>query len=722
MKRRTSIFPNPRTVATAATEPAAAIVVLVLAILAFSSSTVEAASSFGEVCQVRYGEVGSDGDFKYFETGNGNIKCDNSNGADLTCITEVDNGVTGDDFPGICERGRCFDSRDDLEGKVTICHRTCSENNPWVRITIDASAWSDFDCKHGQHTATTCNGKNLTFWGDQTDDFILKAHGTKDQVLISFGGDTQLASNYWKHWEPACPAVRNGACCSTDTSSSYGYSCCQRALVDPAAPDPTNSPTPVPTVAPTPAPTPVPTTPLPTQQETPVPTEAAPVAPTPEPTPGICDPVVRERRHLTSKMSSVMHLEEEEELSYARSVQKPQSSTASSSSSSSSRSRSSRNLQDGLSELQERWSMAVPTFDYENLKFTLDFEISDYIANVNQVRSSLFLQNCESSYTGPALSDQVGSVFSSIDGDGKQNITVEVDIDPSVISSDGQVYAEQADDIGSNVTADVDFCVRVGLHTPSDNPSAADEEINYIEVIIRLDVDLTDGFEVANVNIEPRDKCQVEAEDAFFVEGYFCQDGFESDPEAGQLSPINQGQIVKICVRPEQRGLDNFVRMRRIVNFSFIRDDVEPIVSQPAIENYGPASTGLTEVFCTLGYAICHFETVLYASFFTSSTNITGSGVADLQFGGETDTASVSPRAAVPFAGGRRTLRDGSSRYLQDQGGDIAATASFDLNIQVQRSVGVGLSDGTSSSPPTYRVLELVTTFTLILAASCLLL
>ena len=496
-------------------------------------------------------------------------------------------------------------------------------------------------------------------------------------------------------------------------------------MVDPAAPDPTNAPTPVPTVAPTPAPTPVPTTPIPTVAPTPAPTPAAPVAPTPEPTPGICDPVVRERRHLLSKMSTVMQLEESEtkSSSYTRSVKKSGSSKTPTSPSlpSSSSSSSSRNLQDGLDELQQRWSMAVPTFNYENLKFTLDFEISDYIANVNQVRSTLFLQNCESAYTGPALSDQVGSVFSSVDGDGKQNIAVEVDIDPSVISSDGQVYSEQAD-IGSNVTADVDFCVRVGLHTPSDNPSAADEEINYLEVIIRLDLDLTDGFDVADVNIEARDKCQVEAEDAFFVEGYFCQDGFESDPGAGQLAPINQGQLVKICVRPEQRGLDNFVRMRRIVNFSFLRDDVEPFITQPAIENYGPASTGLTEVFCTPGYAICHFETILYASFFLSSTNITGSGVADLQFGGETDTASVSPRAAIPFAGGRRTLRDGSSRYLQDQEGDLAATAPFDLNIEVQRSDGVfGVLDGTSASPPVYRVRELATTATLILAGSYLL-
>ena len=38
----------------------------------------------GQACQVRYGQVGSDGDFKYFETGTGDNKCGNG----LICITE----------------------------------------------------------------------------------------------------------------------------------------------------------------------------------------------------------------------------------------------------------------------------------------------------------------------------------------------------------------------------------------------------------------------------------------------------------------------------------------------------------------------------------------------------------------------------------------------------------------------------------------------------------
>ncbi|KAL3922693.1 MAG: hypothetical protein SGILL_002069, partial [Bacillariaceae sp.] len=344
-------------------------------------------------------------------------------------------------------------------------------------------------------------------------------------------------------------------------------------------------------------------------------------------------------------------------------------------------------------ELERKWNISEPLFDYDSLKFTLDFEVSDFISSTAQVQSTLFLDDCTGAYSGNALTDAVRTAFTSIDGDGKQNIAVEIDIDPSTISSETDVYSEN-DAIGA-VTADVDFCVRVGLHTPT---VAGEDEINYLETIIRFDVDLSDGFNITSVSVEPRDKCALAAEEAFLVEGYFCQDGFEPDAELGQAAPINQGDLVKICVRPQQRGLDNFVRMRRIADFTFNRDTA-PAISQAAIENGLPASNGLSEVFCVPGNAICFFETILYASFFTETTTIGGSGVADLQFGGEESQTSVSPRVAI---GKRRALRaEGKEelhRSLQSAGQESAAEVAFDLNVEVQEGI---VSFGDSSSAVT---------------------
>ena len=108
-----------------------------------------------------------------------------------------------------------------------------------------------------------------------------------------------------------------------------------------------------------------------------------------------------------------------------------------------------------------------------------------------------------------------------------------------------------------------------------------------------------------------------------------------------------------------------------------------------AIEDALPASNGLTEVFCAPGYAICYFETILYASFFTETAQIAGSGVADLQFGGQESEISVSPRAAI---GKRRTLRS-----LQEPETSSAAETAFDLELDVQQGTITGFGDSSDA-------------------------
>mmetsp|Transcript_60434 Transcript_60434/g.148298 ORF Transcript_60434/g.148298 Transcript_60434/m.148298 type:complete len:303 (+) Transcript_60434:284-1192(+) len=172
----------------------------------------------------------------------------------------------------------------------------------------------------------------------------------------------------------------------------------------------------------------------------------------------------------------------------------------------------------------------------------------------------------------------------------------------------------------------------------------------------------------------------------FRVEGYFCRNGQESDSTVGQDGPIRQGQVVKICVRPVQQNLNSFVRMKQIVSFTWTRQvqDTNSYVQQQqqqqvAVENGVASSNGLTELFCTSGYAICYVETVLLASFFTSSTNIIGYGVVNLQFSGEESTTSVSPR--------QRQRHPIVLQQELDSGiATAAATASFDMVLRVQKS------------------------------------
>ena len=187
----------------------------------------------------------------------------------MECGDVEDDGGDGI-YEGICGPIECTGKAnvdkphphdDQATDRVTICHRTCSPTNPWVRITIDKDAWGttyrgDEDngtsgCGHKlQHDVLEdCNRDDYTPWAPWFKDYLIKDHGKKD-------GDYGETYNnaYWREWEPACPYVRNGACCDPDTWVDRGdgvmvTNCCGVA-------PPTANPTPEPTPQPTPAPLP----------------------------------------------------------------------------------------------------------------------------------------------------------------------------------------------------------------------------------------------------------------------------------------------------------------------------------------------------------------------------------------------------------------------------------------------------------------------------------
>lgn len=204
--------------------------------------------------------------------------CDYSNatnvGYNVTMYGECQpTDCIGKKVPGNCN-GNYDSTKDQCEAttqRVTICHRTCSEKNPWVRITIDEDAWSGEECGHQQHNVTApCADKApWAAWGPNRTDYLLRFHGTRAEAATKYGLSTpNQVKTYWRRWEPACPWVRHGECC---TWNSTDNPCCGIP--------PEQIPTPRPTVAPTSAPSPPPSN-TPTPRPTPAPT----VPPTPAPT------------------------------------------------------------------------------------------------------------------------------------------------------------------------------------------------------------------------------------------------------------------------------------------------------------------------------------------------------------------------------------------------------------------------------------------------------
>ena len=203
----------------------------------------------GAPCQLKYNE-----NSKKFTKVNG-AECPDG----LTCLVETAPGSSGI-YDGICQTETCAgkadpdDDQDTGTTRVTICHRTCSETNPWVRITIDDDAWGGPDasgCGHQQHNVEDeCSNKApWTAWGSNRKDYLLKWHGTKEQVRADHPDwSDNDEKTYWRYWERACPYVNQDKCCDWDEGS-----CCGDAPAQP-----TDAPTRSPTPAPTPGPTTVP--------------------------------------------------------------------------------------------------------------------------------------------------------------------------------------------------------------------------------------------------------------------------------------------------------------------------------------------------------------------------------------------------------------------------------------------------------------------------------
>lgn len=442
----------------------------------------------------------------------------------------------------------------------------------------------------------------------------------------------------------------------------------------PAPVAPTPPPTPKPTVPPTPPPTPAPVvapTPKPTVPPTPAPVPAPVVAPTPAPVPDptsapVPAPVVAPTQ-----------------APVPGSTPAPVEGTIPAAGNNC---RLRRHLEQTL---DQKWNISEPTFDYNALDFTLDFLVSSFIASDDMVQYTLMDQTCETPYTGSGLSGVKGGLTPVASSpDDSQEVGITVTIDPSVISQDTQVYSSGV--VDNQQMAYVDFCLRFGLHTPP--AGGEDIEVNYLEVVINLDVDLTDGFHIDYINVAALNRCEQQANDAYEVEGYFCDEGSEAVPLDQVI--LTQGQIVKVCVRPVQDARDASIRMRALRQFTWQLSDGS--VQQPAIEDYNPASNGLTEMWCTPGYAICHFETIFFAAFFQNPGLVVGEGVADLQFGGEVSESSVSPKTF------RRklelTAQEEWMRSLQDgQDAAPAASSSFDLQSYIRPAQA---TYRVSSAPP----------------------
>jgi hypothetical protein len=330
------------------------------------------------------------------------------------------------------------------------------------------------------------------------------------------------------------------------------------------------------------------------------------------------------------------------------------------------------NTSRNLATLAEKWNITIPTFEYSSLDFDLNFGTSDFIG-AGMASYSIWDRNCQEGSVPVNPAVLAGSISpiteAALDGSGFRRVNVAVSVQPEQITTDTNIYEEFT--TNGALSAVVTFCIRFALSTAGASPI----EVNFLETIVILNVKLTDGFEIDNISVAPRDKLIRTANQVYLLEAFQC------DPNKAELSTQqkqvvrNQGAIIRVCVRPDAQARPDGIKMREIQSLTYTRN--APVATQAAVENGAAATNGLSDLSCNPGSDVCMVETILVADFYRVTGVVTGSGVGSMQFGSAT-----------------RRLRS-SERDLQIQ--DEAGSAQFDLSVETVAGEDAGASGASST-------------------------
>lgn len=355
--------------------------------------------------------------------------------------------------------------------------------------------------------------------------------------------------------------------------------------------------------------------------------------------------------------------------------------------------------------LAQKWNLTEPTFEYDANRFNLTFKVTDFI-NTGMAKYSLWTApDCQEggvNIEGSNAWEEVKLVenenllaANDFDGDdttmlesgdytGDRAAIVTAKFASQNISNATNIYTET--ETNGQISAEIRFCIRFGLWTTEDMGVDTPVEVNFLETLVTLIVDLTDGFQIGEINVEPKDRLVRTANQAYEVNGYECS--ADSTDRANNANPRNQGEIIYICVTPEEEAQTDGIFMRSIDEFTFTRGPAgEDQIRQNAVEDNRAAANLLTsfDYAACEGALVCRFSTILFAQFYLQPGTVSGEGVASMQFG-NTQTGNT-----------RRLLRGNDNELEQQrdlQQDEGAGAAEFELSFDVaEGQLGAGTSD-----------------------------
>jgi hypothetical protein len=245
----------------------------------------------------------------------------------------------------------------------------------------------------------------------------------------------------------------------------------------------------------------------------------------------------------------------------------------------------------------------------------MDYLVSDFVLDT-MTDFSVWDVGCEEG--GYTLSNDIINVVKSLQPDFVQNtagtgnrmIELDLELVSEEIVKEPRIFTDLF--IDGEAKAVVEFCVRFKLTTPGGGV-----EVNFLESLVTLYVDLTDGFTIGDLIVSPKIIAEETANQGYEVDAFFCNPDGSRFSEEEAAKPWLPATELRICVVPTQESLDEGVLMRAIETFYFFRiDERGNTIVQDAIINNQAAPTGLTEgLNCDAGI-YCVFSSLIKADFY----------------------------------------------------------------------------------------------------------
>jgi hypothetical protein len=202
-----------------------------------------------------------------------------------------------------------------------------------------------------------------------------------------------------------------------------------------------------------------------------------------------------------------------------------------------------------------------------------------------------------------------------------REVTIDYTIEPTLIQASDVWHQDEDDQFFMK------FCMGFGLMS-GDVSDPDSVTLASIDTGVILEVKLMGDF-AGVVSVSPGDRLDESAEQAYFVEGFLCD---QNNEKLVYDEPMTQGRTLRVCVKPRDDALADGVFMRRIESFTFQRaDSVGGLLSQTAVREGESANAGLTQLVCERGWELCYFDTLLNADFYFGAGTVSGFGEAWLQ-------------------------------------------------------------------------------------------